>query len=148
MHLVPPDPDWYFEHVLAYAEPGTARVRPPAAAYRWQRWWAGRVDVDRTGMVDLAAGQGFVLTAAQARTAGLSRQHARTLARRGTWIVPARGILAPVDVRDDDRHLASRRRHALEAAAAALTHPDHVVSGRSAAVLHGLPTFHCPSVRN
>src|SRR3954454_1365569 len=105
MHLVPPDPDWYFDHVLTYAAPGTPRLRPPAAASRWQRWWRERADLDRSGIVQLAAAQGFVLTAAETRAAGVSRQRARTLVRRGAWSGPARGILAPVDVRDADDHV-------------------------------------------
>jgi hypothetical protein len=45
-----------------------------------------------------------------------------------------------------DSFLALRRRHALAAAAAALRRRGQVVSGRSAAILHGLPTELVPPV--
>jgi very-short-patch-repair endonuclease len=140
-----PDPDWYFEHVLRYAEPGVARLQLPGPAQQWAAWWAAQAaDDSPTGAS--ARSQGFVLTAAQLRRCQVSRQHARTLVRRGRWSAPARGVVAPVDVRDDDEHVVRRRRHALCAAAAARQHADHVVSGRSAAILHGLPTFAVPDL--
>jgi very-short-patch-repair endonuclease len=94
--------------------------------------------------VSAAAESGFVLMPDQLRGVGLTRQTARTLVRRGTWTRAAYGAVAPIDVADDDPYLVVRRRHALAAAAAARRRPGHVVSGRSAAVLHGLPTFEVP----
>ena len=46
---------------------------------------------------------------------------------------------------DISEHLLARRRHALLAAAAALLRPDQVVSGASAAIVHGLPTLAVPA---
>jgi len=51
-----------------------------------------------------------------------------------------------VDLTDDRAWWSARARHAVLAAAAALGRPGHVVSGRSAAILHGLPTFAGPDV--
>jgi hypothetical protein len=58
--------------------------------------------------------------------------------------------VAPLDVRDrkgDDsaRLQEERRRHAVLCAGSALRRPREVVSGRSAAVLHGLPTMLVPA---
>lgn len=49
-----------------------------------------------------------------------------------------------VTVGGPDRFEAARRTHAVRAAGAALRRPRHTVSGRSAAVLHGLPTLTLP----
>jgi very-short-patch-repair endonuclease len=87
---------------------------------------------------------GFVLTPTQLRAAGISRDRARTRIRRGTWADAGRGAVAPFDLRDADEHLVRRRRHAIAASASARRHGDHVVSGRSAAILHGLPTLSVP----
>lgn len=86
-----------------------------------------------------------MLTTQQAAKAGVSRQHARTAIRKGRWFTAApRGVIAPVTVEDTDEFVAARRRHALASTATALLRADHVVSGRSAAILHGLPTFAVP----
>jgi very-short-patch-repair endonuclease len=107
----------------------------------WPSWWRARRLPDA---LDIARSQGFVVTAAQLAARGISRDKARWEVRQGRWWSPAYGVVAPVDVRDDDRHLVRRRRAALTAAAAALRRSGHVVSGRSAAVLHALPTFRLP----
>jgi hypothetical protein len=55
--------------------------------------------------------------------------------------------VAPVDVRSDDpgdELLVARRRHALTCVAAARRRSGHVLSGRSGAIVHGLPTMHVP----
>lgn len=149
-----PDPDWYLDHVLLAGGPGGSALSPGAAeegvaghwtAGQWTAWWregAGRGDT----VVDAAARQGFVLTTAQLAALGVPRQPVRTAIRRGRWVAPARGVVAPLAVVEPGASplLTARRRHALAAAAAALLRPDHVVSGRSAAVLHGLPTFAVP----
>jgi very-short-patch-repair endonuclease len=139
----PPDPDKYFDRVLAYAEPGTAALRRPGPIEEWQQWWAKRA-TDPGPLPELAAGQGFVLTPEQLRTAGVSRDRARTRAARGIWSAAGRGAVSPFDLRDEDPYVEQRRRHAITAAAAALRHADHVVSGRSAAILRGVPTLSVP----
>jgi very-short-patch-repair endonuclease len=139
-----PDPDWYLDHVLADAEPGGASVRP-TPTQEWTQWWRQHAEASDP-LVNAAARQGFVLPTAQLVRLGVSRQRTRTAVRRGRWAAPARGVVAPVDVNEpaDGVQLIARRRHALAAAAAAHLRPDHVISGRSAAVLHGLPTFSLP----
>jgi hypothetical protein len=140
-----PDPDWYLDNVLVHAEPGTARLTLPGPAESWQAWWSGLA----FGSVELNAllhRQGFVLTGDQLSALGISRQSARTRVRRQTWCRPAHGVIAPVDVRDADPHITRRRRHALRATAAVLRRPGQVISGQSAAVLHGLPVFELPAL--
>jgi uncharacterized protein DUF559 len=138
-----PDPDWYLDNVLAYAEPGMARLRRPGPAEIWSAWWDGRADGDDP-LTALLRTQGFVATAAQLASCGITRQTTRTRIRRGAWSRPAHGVIAPLDVGDDDARLVHRRRHALAASAAVLRRPAQVVSGRSAAVLRGLPVFELP----
>lgn len=147
MPVVEPDPEWYLDNVLAYAEPGrTDRVVPGPVA-QWQAWWRERwhtADRDRAGLI--ARGQGFVITTAQLRALGWAEHDLRREVRRGRWCVPARGIASPVVVPDgEDVFLTLRRRHALAASAAALLRRGQIVSGRSAAILHGLPTVAIPA---
>jgi very-short-patch-repair endonuclease len=92
----------------------------------------------------LASEQGFVVTAEQLEALGWEAHDIRREVRRKTWFRPLRGTLSPVAIDTDDVHLARRRQAALMSTAAALLRPDHVISGRSAAVLHGLPTFALP----
>jgi len=129
-----PEPDWYLEHVLQYALPdGGGLVRGPAA--EWRDWWSDRH----------RAGLGIVASVAELAAAGVSRQTARSRVRRGEWTAAGFGYVAPVDVRGARPLLVARRRHAVAGVAAARRRPAHAVSGRSAAVLHGLPTFRVPS---
>jgi very-short-patch-repair endonuclease len=140
-----PDPDWYLDNVLAYAEPGGATaVSGPAD--EWQRWWRRQyLDAGDSLPARSAREQGFVLTTAQARDVGWTENDLRREIRRRRWSAPARGIASPVVVpREDTSRVAQRRRAALAATAAALLRPDQVIGGRSAAVLHGLPTFSIP----
>jgi very-short-patch-repair endonuclease len=152
----PPDPDWYLDHVLVDAAPRGGMLASGAApqwaaqqwaAQQWAAWWDDRA---RSGdaVVRMAARQGFVLTTAQLAALAVPRQPTRTAVRRERWVAPARGVVAPLTVIESGASplLIARRRHALAAAAAALLRPEHVVSGRSAAVLHGLPTFAVPGL--
>lgn len=100
--------------------------------YEWQEWWLA-TGADR-----------LVLTPAELAAAGVSRSRARTLVRRGTWTAAGYGCVAAVDVRDPQPPVVARRRHALACVAACRRRPGSVVSGRSAAVLHGLPTYRLP----
>jgi hypothetical protein len=144
--LFAPDPQWYAEHVLAYAQPGgVLDVATSLPVASWQAWWRERwteCGTDATGRA--ARGQGFVLTSAQLAELGWQRHDLRREVRRGRWSVPARGYASPVMPRGGDVYEARRRQHALTAAATARAHHDHVVGGRSAALLHGLPTLHVP----
>jgi very-short-patch-repair endonuclease/predicted transcriptional regulator of viral defense system len=110
-------------------------------AQAWRAQWVDRRDalgqsqwpqVRRAEQV--ALGQGFVLTTAQARAAGVDRAMARSLIRRRLWSVPRYGTLAVVSVGPN-----RRARLALAATATALTRPGSVISLESAAILHGLP---------
>lgn len=139
-----PDPDWYFDNVLAYAQPGRAELLLPGPAEQWQSWW--RAKVDESALAHVAAAHGFVLTTRQLADLGLTRAATRAAVRRGQWTSAGYGRIAPIDVLDDDppAWLAARRKHALLASGSALTRADHVISGASAAVLHGLPTLAQP----
>jgi len=89
------------------------------------------------GAVTQALRQGFVLRRRQALSAGLTESHLRRLVRRGTWSLPRHGVLAVLPHADA---IAG----SLRATAAALVRPGHVVSHRSAALLHGLPLLATP----
>lgn len=141
--LVIPPPDWYLDHVLLAGE-----QRP------WDRFWDGvAARLHAGGACERrAARQGFVLTCAQSRQDGLDPASRRRLLYRGSWWQPRRGVVAPfalplVDANDRGQlALAQRRQHVLAATAAALARPGQVISGRSSAVLRGLPTFAIPTV--
>ena len=87
-----------------------------------------------------------MLSTGQLAATGISRATARHAVRTGRWYAPMRGFVGVVDVRDDasSAHVVERRRHALTATAACLARPGHAVTGRSAAILHGLPTLAVP----
>ncbi len=150
--------DRYFDDVGYFAEPD-GRWSEPTPTQRWQAYWLRTAAAWAQGddpLRDLAARQGFVVRTAQARALGLSRGRARWLVGRGEWTAPGPGVLAPLGVRSaapwrgpaerdaPDDPLVARRAHALTASGAALRNPDHVGSGRSAALMHGLPTFRHP----
>ncbi|MDQ2797696.1 MAG: hypothetical protein M3Y06_11125 [Actinomycetota bacterium] len=137
------DPDWYLDNVLIHASPGdyAARISVGPAAL-WQAWWRSQIP----GATVLGADrQGFVCTVAQATAAGFGRSEVRRARRRRERSSPARSVLASVCI-DGADYASERRRHALAASGAALLHPGQTVSGRSAAILHGLPTLAVPSV--
>src|SRR3954452_18345473 len=138
-----PDPDWYLDNVLVHADPGRYErvARGPVAT--WSAWWTS-VAASRNPLVAAAARQGFVLSSRELASFGVSRQVARTAVRRGTWTAAGRGFVAPVAA-SDSTAAAARRRHAVAIAAAVAARPGHIASGRSAAVLHGLPTFAVPT---
>lgn len=123
-----------------------------SSAWQWTQWWQS-LSADCEGAepaLRLAARQGFVLTRDQLRACGQDEAAIRRELRRGTLWSPRRSILAVVVLPEPDaddvpgRRFAERRRAALAATAAALANGGHVVSGRSAAVLHGLPLFREP----
>jgi hypothetical protein len=98
-----------------------------------------RIAPDRpvAGAVDQALRQGFVLRRRQAFSAGLTESHLRRLVRGGTWSLPRHGVLGVLPRSDAIDG-------SLRATAAALARPGHVVSHRSAALLHGLPLLATP----
>ena len=67
----------------------------------------------------------------------------RRRVRRGEWTIPARAALAPVQL-PPSGHDKLRLDHVLRATGRLVNRPGQVVSGRSAAVLHGLPTVVVP----
>lgn len=129
-----PDPEWYLDNVLAFAEPD-GRWSTPGPAAQWSAWWARQAAGARSGLV---------LSPAELTTLGVTRQRARTLTRRGTWAAAGYGFVAPIDIEDDDPYVVARRRHALACVAAVRRRRDHVISARSGATVHGLPTFRLP----
>lgn len=140
-----PDPDWYFDHVLAFAEPGTSRLSTRGPAEQWQDWWRARI-TDSEPM-RTAARQGFVVSASQLRGLGVTRSAVRAAVKRGSWLSVGRGCIAPVVIDDDAaRWLVDRRLHALAGAAEALRRAGHVISSGTSAILHGLPTMAVPTL--
>lgn len=118
----------------------------------WHDMWQRRVaDLRETSDPVLAAAHrdalrhGFVITRAEALRCGIDDVDIRRYVRRGRWWRPARGALAVVAVVDAGPD-ADNQRHALRSCAAALVRRNHVISGRSAAVLHGLPVFRLPEL--
>jgi hypothetical protein len=92
----------------------------------------------------IARKQGFVVDVVQLPMLGYTRAQCRTHLRRGEWWSPARGVISPIDP-DNDGWISDQRRHVLIACARALRQSSaHVISGRSAAILHGLPTVRLP----
>lgn len=140
-----PEPDWFLDNVLVYAEPGLpAAVRGPVGG--WAKWWHDRwLDAGETSLGLMAREQGFVLSTAQARQCGLTTVDLRREVRRSRLSQPGRGVISPVVVAPDTE-TRRRKRAALAAAAGVLRRPDHVVTGRSAAILYGLPTMAVPLV--
>lgn len=139
-----PEPDWYFEHVLVNASPGTSRLVEPGPAAGWFSWWETRMG-PTSASTDLLRRQGFVARIGQLAGEGITRQRRRTRVRRGEWFAPARGFVTPFDLRDADPFLTARRQHAVKAAAAVVSVADHAVSLRSSATMHGLPVFRLPA---
>lgn len=142
-------PDEYFDLFLDAGEPSGAAVfgSAPGPIALWNAWWHARVSDDRVGTV--ASRQGFVLKTADLAALGVTRARARTRMGNGRWTAAGRGVVSPVDIRGDLPDVGAdavlgRRRHALHSASAVLRRPEEVVSGRSGAVLHGLPTFAVP----
>jgi very-short-patch-repair endonuclease len=139
-----PEPDWYFDNVLAYAQPGRSELLLPGPAEQWQTWW--RSKIHESDLTRAAAASGFVLTTRQLLESGITRSATRAAVRRQEWTSAGYGRVAPISVIDDEppAWLAARRRHALLAAGSALTRADHVISANSAAIVHGLPTMSVP----
>jgi very-short-patch-repair endonuclease len=139
-----PEPDWYFEHVLADAQPGRYAALPRGAVGGWQAWWREQA-AGTDPAVTRAAEHGFVLSNAERAALGFSRQNARSAIRRGAWTAAGRGFVSPLALVGDGPDV-QRRRHAVRAGAAAQSRRDESVTCRSAAVLHGLPTLRIPRV--
>lgn len=134
-----PDPDWYSDNVLAHASPpAESRSVGDGPVAAWTRRWG---DLARSGdpVLKHAAANGFVLTVADLQRLGISRQFARTQITRRRWTVAGHGAVAAIPPPGQPREL-----HALACAAAVRRCPSAVVSGRSAAILHGLPTVAVP----
>src|SRR3954453_10223596 len=107
----------------------------------WFELWRRRSeDLAGTPATHLALRQGFVARRSQLRQLGYGDNDLRRLVRGREWSSPGRGTLSPVGVAAGGRP-AQRERHALRSTAAALLRPGHVITGASAAVLHGLPTL-------
>jgi very-short-patch-repair endonuclease len=113
----------------------------PIAA--WRQLWCDRwVECGGDPAASLAREHGFVLTTASVRELGWTSNDVRRVVRRKQWSAPARGIVSPIvpDGGPDSRRDCA----ALAGTAAVLLRPGQVASGRSAAVVHGLPLFRLP----
>jgi very-short-patch-repair endonuclease len=115
-------------------------------AEQWQSWWRTRLSDAQP--LRTASQQGFVVTTSQLCGLGWTRSATRAAVRRGAWTAVGRGVVAPLCVDDDESSawLATRRRHALAATGSVLVRADHVISGSSAAIVHGLPTLTVPDL--
>lgn len=108
----------------------------------WADWWCDRGDATDPA-VRASSRTGFTLDLPQCRRLRLSRRNVRTLIRRGAWTSAGIGHVSPLSLHppvDADVFLAERRRQAVAAVGAQRRLVSRVISGRSAAVLHGLPT--------
>ena len=139
-----PEPDWYLDHVLVKATPGTSRLAEPGPAELWQAWWESRTG-PTPDLTEVLRRQGFVATSRQLEGFAISARRRRTRLSRGEWFRAATGCIVPLDLRDADRFETARRQHTVRAAAVVLLRSDHAVSGRSAAVVRGLPVFALPA---
>ncbi|HEY3713966.1 MAG TPA: hypothetical protein VGL39_05510 [Jatrophihabitantaceae bacterium] len=136
-----PDSDWYLDHVVLPTE--EAGFVGPIRT--WQADWAtrareltdGATDRSMRDVMDRALRQGFVLRRHQVRACVVADATVRRLIRAGIWSAPRRDVVAVVTPSPAiDRAIA--------ACAAAVCRPGHVISHRSAAVLHGLPQIELP----
>ncbi len=123
--------DWYLDNVLLPSL-GTAE----AAYGRWQQR-ARELRLRHPAVATLALRQGFVLSREQARGI-VGEAEIRRHVRAGRWWLPRRGVLATVPRTADDAAL-------LTATAAVRAREGHVVSHRSAALLHSLPVIAMPT---
>ena len=140
-----PDPDWYLDNVLIHARPRIPEpVAIPGPIERWQAWWMIQAD-DWAGdaVGEFAVAQGFVAGRKQLLRLGLQDHDLRRLVRSRYWSRPDRGVVSPVVVQGTD-YEARRQQHALRGTSAALLRPGHVITGRTAAIVHGLPTLAVP----
>ncbi|SHG55523.1 hypothetical protein SAMN05443575_2241 [Jatrophihabitans endophyticus] len=108
---------------------------------RWPDHWRGLAErMPPDPVLELAATRGFVLTAAELAGLGITRAAARTRTHHGTWTIAGHGYVAPTAAP------TPRHAHALAATAAGRRRPADAISGRSGAVLHGLPLMGVPDV--
>lgn len=161
MHIVRPGlgardsrrmhPDEFFDRFLYDSGPPDTRTagrNTPGPVATWELWWRIRARVlaeEHPGFAP-ALRQGLVLRTDQ--VTGSIAPTVRRNMRSGAWCAPqprTRTVVNPTTGDDsDDPFVVARRRHALACAAAAAVNPGFVVSGCSAAILHGLPTVAVP----
>jgi hypothetical protein len=142
-----PDPDWYLDNVLAFAEPGVDRL-PVGPAALWHAWWLAQWRALGAGApaAAVARDRGFVITTAQLRAFGWAEHDLRREVRRRRWSTPRYGVASPVvPPSEGDAFVAARRMHALQSTAASLFRNGQIIGSRSAATLHGLPTLSIPA---
>jgi very-short-patch-repair endonuclease len=112
----------------------------------WRRFWDSCwTECGETAATRLARSQGFVATPRQLRPLGVTKNDLRRWVRRGRWWLPARGAASPIVIAGTTPQ-SERQRHALAAAAQTLTRETVAISGRSAAIVHGLPTVTIPPI--
>ena len=121
-----------------------------AKCAQWRTAWAEAADTaaqipGTRAAVNLARGQGMVLSVGQARSVGVTVAGARRLLREGLWTAPRRGVLSVLPAADERDDFPHGRRPEVGAAAAALAQPDTVVSHESAALMCGLPVLRWPA---
>jgi very-short-patch-repair endonuclease len=119
-------------------------VEKTPAEQRTDDWRAAALRVGRAPIGALACRQGFVVTPAQARDAGLASCDVRRLVRRGQWTAPRRGVLC-VLARPDGERTVHGLRPEIVAAAVALVRPAAAISHECAALAYGLDVLHEPS---
>ncbi|WP_375477273.1 DUF559 domain-containing protein [uncultured Jatrophihabitans sp.] len=159
---VEPDVEDYLDHLVEVSEPGVSRLGEPRL--RQALWLQAAADLRRAAggaelavAVEVALRQGFVLTTAQARAAGVTPGRYRTLLRKRLWTQPRRGVLSPLaPTPPRTPRFGPKPRpggsafvphgHAVQihATAASLVRPDTFVSHESAVAMYGLPTLGTP----
>jgi len=119
-----------------------AELLPIAA---WRRWWRTRWDECGDDPASaLAREQGFVITTAQAHKFDWTPNDIRRERRRARLFAPMRGVLSPIVPDVDSGGDAARHRAALMTSGAVLLRSGQIGSGRSAAIVHGVPIFRVP----
>lgn len=120
------------------------QIKP--AARRLQAWRIAAESLsEQTRAGALASSQGFVLTHAQARDAGLINADVRRLVNRKQWSAPRRGVLSVLPApRTPSQEGPHGLRPEIRATAVALSRPDTVVSHECAALADGLDVLRTP----
>lgn len=144
-----------------YPDPGWApdeTASSPVAAWRaaWETQSRQLLGADQSNdesiLMQVAVRQGFVVTRGQIRVVCDANVLRRRL-RAGDWFQVARGVTAVITdpappsttaTSDAQNLLRLRQRHVLVGCAQHLLRRHHVLSGVTAAIVHGLPTRRIP----
>lgn len=116
----------------------------PGPVGEWQQWWQEQaVELARDRVVGRrAVQQGFVVAPGPV---GLTSNDSRRKVRRREWTAVQHGVFSPLRLpAEDSPFIRQRKLHVLASTASAMRNSDHAISGRSCAIVHGLPTMAVP----